>query len=348
MAARRYPGIRVKTIAVIAKEGGSAYTTGMILPLLYLLGGIVLLILGAQLLVDGASSVASRLGIHPAAIGLTVVAFGTSTPELIVNVAAALRGASAIAFGNVVGSNLFNTAVILGVAAVVTPLTIHKRTTRIEVPLTLLAAAALLIASGDSRLGEGRAVISRSEGALLLGFFLVFLGYTLSLLREESGADQPPGPDWSILVALPATVVGIAGLFGGGELTLRGAVEMAGMLGVSERIIALTIISAGTSLPELVTSVVAAGKGQNDLAVSNVVGSNLFNVFFILGLSSVISPVAVESGGLLDLLSLLGVSLLMFLFIFIRPGRRIDRWEGGALVLVYIVYLGYLLRNTMV
>lgn len=320
----------------------------MVVPLLYLIGGILLLIVAAQLLVDGASSISSRLGIHPAAVGLTVVAFGTSTPELIVNVAAALRGASAIAFGNVVGSNLFNSAAILGVAALVTPLTIHKRTTRIEVPLSLLAVAALIVATGGGWLSESRTVVSRSEGALLLGLFLVFLGYTLSLLKEESGADQSPGPDWGLPIAAAATVVGIGGLFGGGELTVRGAVEVAGLLGVSERIIALTIISAGTSLPELVTSVVAAGKGRNDLAVSNVVGSNLFNIFFILGVSSVISPVVVEPGGLFDLLALLLVSLLVFLFIFTRRGRRIDRWEGAALIVVYLGYLGYLLTGVMV
>lgn len=320
----------------------------MFLELLFLFGGLLLLIVGARFLVDGASSIASRLGIHPAAVGLTVVAFGTSTPELIVNVAAALEETSGIAFGNVVGSNLFNTAAILGISALVTPLTIHKRTTRIEVPLALLAVVALMISSGDRWLGEGSAVVGRSEGALLLGFFLIFLGYTLSLLREESGADQPPGPDWHVGVALGAVVIGIGGLFLGGELTVRGAVELARLLGVSERVIALTIISAGTSLPELVTSVVAAGRGQNDLAVSNVVGSNIFNIFFILGVSAVISPVTVEPGGLFDLLALLLVSLLVFLFIFTRRGRRIDRWEGGALIAAYLAYLGYLLAGVVV
>lgn len=320
----------------------------MVIPLLFLFGGLILLILGARFLVDGASSLASRLGIHPAAIGLTVVAFGTSTPELLVNVAAALEGTSAIAFGNIVGSNLFNSATILGISALVTPLTIHKRTTRIEVPLALLAVVALMVASGDRWLGEGVAVIGRSEGALLLGFFLVFLGYTLSLLREESGAEQPSGPDWRAAAALGAVILGVGGLFLGGELTVRGAVELARLLGVSERIIALTIISAGTSLPELVTSVVAAGKGENDLAVSNVVGSNIFNIFFILGVSAVISPVTVEAAGIFDLVALLLVSLLVFLFIFTRRGRRIDRWEGGALIVVYLAYLACLLGNTMV
>ncbi|MFP4409081.1 MAG: calcium/sodium antiporter [Spirochaetaceae bacterium] len=317
----------------------------MLISLALTVGGLVLLILGARFLVDGASALASRLGVHPAAVGLTVVAFGTSTPELIVNVAAALDGVSAISFGNVVGSNLFNTAVILGLSALIAPLAIHKRTTRFEVPLALLAVAAVIVAAGDPWLGEGAtAVIGRSEGALLLGFFLVFTSYTLSLLREESGADQPAGPNWAPGLAVLASILGVGLLFLGGELTVRGAVEAARLLQISERIIAITIISAGTSLPELVTSVVAARRGQNDLAVSNVVGSNIFNVFFVLGLSAVITPVSVEPGGLADLVALLAVSLLVFLFIFTRKGRRIDRWEGGALLGAYAVYLVYLLR----
>jgi cation:H+ antiporter len=315
----------------------------MLLSLALTVGGLVLLILGARFLVDGASSLASRLGVHPAAVGLTVVAFGTSTPELIVNVSAALNGVSAIAFGNVVGSNLFNTSVILGVSALIAPLTIHKRTTRFEVPLALLAVAAAIVAAGDRWFGEGSvSVIGRSEGALLLGFFLVFTSYTLSLLRDESGADQPAGPNWAPGMAILASILGVGLLFLGGELTVRGAVEAARIVDVSERIIAITIISAGTSLPELVTSVVAARRGQNDLAVSNVVGSNIFNVFFILGISSVITPVSVEPGGLMDLLALLGVSLLVFLFVFTRKGRRIDRWEGGTLLGAYAVYLVFL------
>jgi len=315
----------------------------MVIYFLALLGGLLLLIVGARFLVDGAAALAGRLGVHPAAIGLTVVAFGTSTPELLVNLSAAIGGEAPIAFGNVVGSNIFNTAIILGISALIAPLTIYKRTTRIEVPLSLLAVAAVAVAAADHYLGEGPSLIERGEGALLLGFFFVFIGYTLSLLGEEAATDEPAGPGWSVPVSILAAILGMGMLFGGGRFTVSGAVGIAELLNVSKRVIALTIVSGGTSLPELVTSVVAARRGQNDLAVSNVVGSNLFNVFFILAVSTIIRPIPVESGGIVDLGVLLSVSLLLFLFIFTGSGRRIERWEGALLLLSYVGYLVYLL-----
>ncbi|MFW6329769.1 MAG: calcium/sodium antiporter [Alkalispirochaetaceae bacterium] len=311
-----------------------------------LLPGLLLLILGARFLVEGASSLASRLGVRPGVIGLTVVAFGTSTPELLVNVSAAVNGASQIAFGNVVGSNIFNTGVILAVAALVAPLSIDRRTTRFEVPLSLLAVLAVAASSLDTVLGDpGPNVIGRSEALLLLGFFLVFVGYTLSLLQEDPPALTLSPASLTTPVALVASLGGLLLLFGGGELTVRGASALAAGLGVSERIIALTIVSVGTSLPELVTSFVAARRGENDLAVSNVVGSNIFNSFFILGTSALISPVTVESGAIIDLAALAILSLLVFLFIFTGPGRRIGRWEAGALLAVYAGYLTLLIAG---
>lgn len=311
-----------------------------------LVAGLLLLTLGARFLVEGASSLASRLGVRPAVIGLTVVAFGTSTPELLVNISAALDGASAIAFGNVVGSNIFNTGVILAVAALIAPIAIDRRTTLIEVPLSLLAVLAVAASSLDSLLGDGSIdVIGRSEALLLLGFFLVFLGYTLSLLQNDRPGEEGLQSRLTLPRAILASLAGLIALFAGGELTVAGASDLARGLGIAERIIALTIVSAGTSLPELVTTLVAARRGERDIAVGNVVGSNIFNAFFILGLSALISPVRIDPGAGLDLIALAALSLLVFLFIFTGRGRRIDRWEGTLLIAVYLGYLGLLLSR---
>lgn len=311
-----------------------------------LVAGLLLLTLGARFLVEGASSLASRLGVRPAVIGLTVVAFGTSTPELLVNISAALDGASAIAFGNVVGSNIFNTGVILAVAALIAPIAIDRRTTLIEVPLSLLAVLAVAASSIDSLLGDGSIdVIGRSEALLLLGCFLVFLGYTLSLLKNDRPGEEGLQSRLTLPRAILASLAGLIALFAGGELTVSGASDLARGLGIAERIIALTIVSAGTSLPELVTTLVAARRGERDIAVGNVVGSNIFNAFFILGLSALISPVRIDPGAGLDLIALAALSLLVFLFIFTGRGRRIDRWEGTLLIAVYLGYLGLLLSR---
>jgi cation:H+ antiporter len=335
----------------------------MILDLLLLFGGFVPVILGARWFVEGSATVARSLKVPPMAIGLTLVAFGTSMPELVVNITAALQQRGAMVLGNVAGSNIFNILLILGAAALFSRLPINRKTTWIEIPLALAAAAALLAVSGDPLLDGRVAEISRSEGLLLLLFFGVFMGYVISLLQSET---EPPetlllhsdtplptafagsataegrrsGGDTSRLFAPFAIAIGGAAvLIAGAQAVVIGAEGTALRLGMSERLVAVTIIAAGTSLPELVTSITAARKGETDIAVGNVVGSCIFNIFLVLGLSAVIFPIRVVSGAALDLVVNFGTTLLLFLFVFTGRGRAVERWEG---ILFLLVFAGFI------
>jgi cation:H+ antiporter len=311
--------------------------------MLLLAAGFVLLIYGANLLVDNASALARSLNIPDIVIGLTIVAFGTSAPELIVNVFAALEGSSGIALGNVAGSNLFNVMVILGCSAIIMPLVVKSSTTWIEVPLSLLSAIVLIVMANDIFINsESVSVINRSEGIVLLMFFLIFLGYNIQLAKKgdlsEEVSVKKRSPWWSTLLL----VAGLALLIAGGRMIVYSAVKIAQEFGLSERVIALTIISAGTSLPELATSVMAAIKKNSDIAIGNIVGSNIFNVFLVLGVTSTITPVTIPAGANIDLGLNVLVSLLLFIFIFTGKGRNIGRAEGILFVLMYLGYLGYL------
>jgi cation:H+ antiporter len=335
----------------------------MILDLVLLFGGFVPVILGARWFVEGSASVARTLNVPPMAIGLTLVAFGTSMPELVVNVTAAAGQRGEMVLGNVAGSNIFNLLLILGAAALFRKLPINRRTTWIEIPLALIAALALLAAGGDTVTDGEAAVIGRSDGLLLLLFFAIFVGYVMTLLRTEeappeavlfpptdvlpmtagaqhgsSGALPPKsGVSRSLAVAAGGAVV----LILGARAVVSGAAGGALRMGMDERLVALTVIAAGTSLPELVTSVTAARKGETDLAVGNVVGSNIFNSFLVLGVSAVVSPVAVSVGAMGDLLVNFGATLLLFLFVFTGRGRAVERWEGILYLLLYITYISY-------
>lgn len=302
--------------------------------------GFAALIYGANLLINGSTALAKKFDVPNIVIGLTIVAFGTSAPELIVNIFASARGSSAIVLGNVLGSNILNVLLILGFSALFYPLKVKTNTTWIEIPLSLLAAILLLIVSADTYL-DGAAIsnISRSEGLILLMFFIIFLAYNAQLIRNTEFEEEVSVRNYPLFKSVFFIIMGLALLIVGGHLIVNSAVAIARNMGISERVISLTIVSLGTSLPELATSVMAARKHNVDLAIGNVVGSNIFNIFFILGLSAVIHPVAVSSGTYFDIFVNILAGVLLFAFVFTGRGRRIDRWEGVVFLFVYMAYL---------
>jgi cation:H+ antiporter len=314
------------------------------IPLFMIAGGFVLLVYGANRLVDGASALAKRYHVSGIIIGLTIVALGTSTPELVINLIAATGDNTEIVLGNVVGSNIMNVLVILGIASLIHPLAVQTNTTWVEIPLSLLAALVVLVMGSDVFLNQApQNIIDSSEGIVLLGFFIIFAGYTLHLLKSEDQQQESQSPDWSIRRSILFILLGLVLSVAGGRLIVSGAVDIARALGISERIIGLTIIAMGTSLPELATSIVAIRKKQADLAIGNIVGSNIFNLFFILGLSAVISPIPVAGGGFLDFGVLILSGMLLFVFVFTGKGRKLNAWEGLVFLVLYTGYLAYLL-----
>lgn len=316
----------------------------MLLNIIFLIAGLIMLIYGANLLVDGGSALAHRLKVSAMVIGLTIVAFGTSAPELVVNIVSSAKGNSALALGNVIGSNLFNTLAILGVTALMVPLEVNKMTTRIEVPLAIFAAVLVLIFVNGTPAG----LITRTEGICLLCFFGIFLLYTFALARYggAGNGEEVKIKSYTVGKSLLFIALGLTGLIAGGRLLVTGAVRIAQDSGISERIIGLTILSIGTSLPELATSVIAAYKKNADIAIGNVVGSNIFNIFLILGTSAAISPLKVPAGSTADLWVNIIASVLLFVFIFTGKGRKISRWEGGVLLVFYLGYLFFILNKT--
>ena len=313
----------------------------MWLDITLLLSGFVVLVLGADWLVNGASALAKKYKVSDLAIGLTIVAFGTSAPELVVNVFAAAQGHHDIVLGNIIGSNNFNLLVILGIAGLITPLVVQSSTVWKEIPFSLLAVAMLYIFANDL-FTDGPGVISRIDGIVLLVFFALFLWYVAKQLKSDPHESEVPHKKYSALKMTLLIVGGLAGLVIGGRLVVTSAVEMARGFGRSEKLIGLTIVAAGTSLPELATSVVAALKKNNDIAVGNIIGSNIFNIFLILGLSSVIQPVSFSTVFNADLLLLTFGTLLLFIAMFTGKSHRLDRWEAAILLMMYIGYTVYL------
>ncbi len=319
----------------------------MLWSVLILLVGLAVLLGGAELLVRGATAIAQRLGVPPLVIGLTVVAFGTSTPELAVNVSAALAGNTGISFGNVVGSNIANIGLILAIAALVKPLSVHASIISREIPMLLLGTAAAITMAFDRVLG-GAAVdeIGRGDGIVLLLLFGVFLYYTLMSAFSKSGdvyvaelkediASHPPQKLW---ISAVITLVGLIGVIAGGELSVHHAVVLARYAGVSDALIGLTIIAIGTGLPELVTTIVACRRGASDLAVGNIVGSNLYNLLFVQGVTAVIRPVTIPAGGHADLLVMAGLTAVLLPLSIYRP-HRIGRAGGALLLTAYIAFV---------
>jgi cation:H+ antiporter len=322
----------------------------MIVDVLLLGLGLGVLIFGGSWLVRGAAALASVLGLSPILIGLTVVAFGTSTPELVVNVAAALRGNTEIGFGNVIGSNIANIGLLLALAAALVPLSVHRTLVIREIPMMFLACCAALVLAGGPVLGEPMAGYSRGDGLMLLLLFAVFLYYTIgeAIRQREEGSESgnvrqlgertPEGTPIARWIG-----GGLLALILGGELAVRGAVGVAGALGISEVIIGLSVVAVGTSLPELATTLTAARRGQGDIAVGNIVGSNIYNLLFIWGLSVTIEPSLLPPGGSVDLLVMTGFSLLLLPFVVTQ--NRLSRSEGCVMLVGYAGYVGWLVMR---
>ncbi len=317
----------------------------LILSFALLAVGLVILILGAEWLVKGASSIARKYGIPPLVIGLTVVAFGTSMPELSVNIYAAVSGATGLAIGNVVGSNIANILLVLGASAIICSLSVKSSTVRWEIPLALLASVLVLVFGSDILLDGGVTnVITRTDGMALLGLFAIFMFYIVALFRSDaSPLEEEEEKPLTPLRAFLYTIVGLVALTGGGRLLVDQAVSLAGVIGLSEAVIGLTVVAIGTSLPELATSVVAAWRKQVDIAVGNVIGSNIFNIFLVLGVSSVIAPLPVREGFVVDALVMIVATVFLFVALFLGKRGHIDRWQGIVFILLYVGYVAYLL-----
>lgn len=316
----------------------------MLKAIIFLIIGFLLLVKGADYFVDGAASIATKLRIPSFVIGLTIVAFGTSAPELAVSLSAALKGSNDIAIGNVVGSNIFNTLVVLGASAAITPIAVEKGIIKKDFPLCILVSVLLGLLSLDMFLFQSSSMtIGRIDGITLLLVFIYFMYTTVKSgmkqrsETEETEDKQSPSLWKSIFICL----VGLAGIIIGGDLSVDGAKEIARAFGLSEAFIGLTIVAFGTSLPELVTSIIAAKKGENDIAVGNVVGSNIFNILLILGLSATILPMNVSNTYLYDIEILIIVSLITF--IPIAKTKKISRSMGITMVISYILYTAYLI-----
>ncbi len=311
------------------------------LDLLFLIGGLVLTLFSANWLVDGASSIAKRFNVSDLVIGLTIVALGTSTPELAINIFSAIEGSTNLAIANVLGSNIANILLILGVASLFSPLVISSNTTWKEIPFGLLAVVVLGLMANDlwlDRDANGN-FISRTDGMILLCFLIIFFVYTFEMARKEP--DQTDDVHViSIWKSVFLVVVGIVGLFIGGKLLVDGAIGLATMAGVSERVIGLTIVAIGTSLPELAAAVVAARKGKTDMAIGNVIGSNILNIFLVLGVTATIKPmpyIAEASNYDLGLVAL--ASFLLFGASFLYTPKMISKREGIVFTILYVVYL---------
>lgn len=315
----------------------------MLIPILLLTTGLVILIFGANYMVEGASALAKKFNISNLAIGLTVVAFGTSAPELVVNTFAAVQDHQDIVFGNVLGSNNFNLFIILGITGLITPLAVQSTTTWKEIPISFFAVVVLIFLVNDSFLfGSGTSILGRMDGLILLVLFGLFLLYVYKQLKSDPTKTEIKVPHLSNLKIGIYIIAGLGGLVYGGHLVVNNAVELAQLFGISEKIIGLTVVAAGTSLPELATSLVAALKKNADIAVGNIIGSNIFNIFLILGVSSVLKPIGFDPNFNIDLYILGGGTIFLFLAMFIGKEKILERWQATILLLFYLGYMTYL------
>jgi cation:H+ antiporter len=304
--------------------------------------GFILLIKGAGLLVEGASAIGRKFNISEMVIGLTIVSFGTSLPELLVTSMASFHGKPELGLGNILGSNIANILLILGVAALVRPLPIPRDTYFVEVPFSLLAVILMGFLANSNLFESGNNQISRYDGGILLYFFSLFMiyVYVISKSKVAEGKESPSGITISKSIFL--IIAGVAALYFGGKWVVSGATEIASSMGISESVVGLTLVAVGTSLPELVTSAMAAYKNNTAMAVGNAIGSNIFNVLWIIGLTSLISPIHFNPSSNQDILMILisSSALIMAVIIGKRPG--ISRWEGGIFLIIYLIYMATL------
>lgn len=315
------------------------------LSLILLVIGFIPLVYGGNFLVDGASSLAKKYNVPNMVIGLTIVAFGTSMPEFIVNVMSSAKGANEIAMGNIIGSNILNIAIILGITAIIRTLYVKDNTSTKEIPLTIISGLAVFFLANDTLIDKTSiSQISRADGFVMLMFFIIFLSYTFSLAKEGRAGEEEDFKVFSTSKSAIYIILGLGLLMLGGKLIVDNAVNLARGFGISERIIGLTIVSLGTSLPELTTSIIAALKGNSDIAIGNITGSNLFNIFWVLGMSAIVSPIPL-GGSQPDILLNILVSFLLFFFVFFSREKKLDRKKGVFFVLLYIAYIVYLLNS---
>ena len=308
-----------------------------------LLIGFVLLIKGADYFVEGSASLAKKLKIPSIIIGLTIVAMGTSAPEAAVSISASIKGSNGIVLGNVIGSNIFNLAVVIGICAMIKPIPVSKETLKSEYPLSVFALLVMAFMSLDMLIfNRAENVIGRADGIILLVFMAIFIiSQVKNALKSRDNGQQEEIKTLSPIMMAVFIIGGIAAVVYGGDMVVNSASDIARSFGVSDNLIGLTIVAIGTSLPELVTSLVAAKKGENDLALGNVIGSNIFNIFFIIGMTAAIKPVAVGFESLFDMLWLFIISFITYLFA-VRD-KKIGRWQGALMVLMYIAFTVFIM-----
>ncbi len=312
----------------------------MLVNIIYLVIGLVLLIKGADWLVNGASTIARKKQISDLAIGLTIVAFGTSAPELVVNIAASIDNHQDIVFGNIIGSNNFNLFFIVGIAGLITPLVVQSSTLSKEIPISFIAGILVLLLANSFVFQD--AILSRIDGIILLVFFLVFLAYVYTQLKREPVLDEVKEINLSTWKVWGLVIIGLLALVAGGRMVVTSAVDMATTMGVSEKLVGLTIVAAGTSLPELATSVVAAFKKKSDIAIGNIIGSNIFNIFFILGISATVRPLFYDIAFNRDIYLFLGGTALLYLLLFFGK-KELGRPAAGLMLVTFIAYTIYLI-----
>lgn len=311
----------------------------MILSILLLIIGFVFVSIGSDKLVEGASALAKKLKVSDLLIGLTIVAFGTSAPELAVNIVSSIKGISNISLGNIIGSNIFNILVVVGLSAVVKPVTVQHSTLRKEIPLSLIAALSILALGNKTP-----SVITRGDGIVLLLFFAIFMSYILEMAQKDremfEELEKTKEKKLSTFISIVYIIGGLVGLVLGGRWIVNGAVDIAKAFGVSDKLIGLTIVAAGTSIPELATSLAAVIKGNNEIALGNAVGSNIFNIFFILGVSAIINPLDYTTVLNVDVTLLVVITVILLLF---SKDLKIEKFEGLLMVSTYIGYTIYLI-----
>jgi len=316
----------------------------MFLNIILLILGLFILIKGADWLVEGSIALARRFKVPDLAIGLTIVAFGTSAPELVVNAYASFQNYPDIVYGNIIGSNNFNIFVILGIAGLITPLTVKSNTVWKEIPFSLLAVVMLLLLSNDF-FTPGKHILTRIDGLLLLFLFAVFLYYVFKQMKTDTTKVDIKKTEFSDKKIYGFIILGLIALIAGGEFVVSNAVKIAEALGISNKIIGLTILAAGTSLPELATSVTAAVKKNNDIAVGNIIGSNIFNIFSIMAASTLINPIVYKGKFDTELYFFTGGTVFLFVAMFTGQKKKLDRWEAAVLLLSYIGYMFYIFQK---
>lgn len=312
-------------------------SNNMLLNTVFIVLGIILVLWGADRMTEGSVALAERFNVSQLTIGLTIVAMGTSLPEFCVSLVSALKGTPDLAVGNIVGSNIFNALLIVGVAAMVTPINITLTTVRKDIPFALVASVLLMMMCFDGK-------ISRLNGAILLAMFAIFMVITFKTAGQypqTQNDDKPAKKPMKLWLCVVFIIAGLGALILGSELFVNGATKVATLLGVSQAVIGLTIVAGGTSLPELATSVVAARKGNSGIAIGNVLGSNVFNILFILGVTGVISPMHMQGITMMDLSVMVTAMIMLWLFSYTK--LTLERWEGAVLTATFLIYMGYLL-----